>query len=251
MRENVETFNTKSDDYARYRPRYPESWYKFLFSCCPSFERALDCGTGNGQVAIDLARKFSAVLAIDSSAEQIQHAFADPKITYRTCRVEDLTETERTFDLVTAAQSLHWFDLEKFYPAVIRQMKPGAIFAAWGYHFFTIDPVVDRVVTDLFLNPIDPYWSEANRLLWAGYRTIPFPFTEMKPPAIILSSRMTQQQLLAYLGTWSALKRYESLGNKAIEPLREALPACWPEKETKVVSMKLQIRVGRLTGAGG
>ena len=44
MKDN---FSHHAQDYARYRPVYPEALYRYLFSLIPEKNLAWDCGTGN------------------------------------------------------------------------------------------------------------------------------------------------------------------------------------------------------------
>jgi methylase of polypeptide subunit release factors len=67
-------FSKLARRYTRFRPRYPRELFKFLASLPSRHESAWDCGTGNGQAAIDLAEFFTQVIATDPSAEQIAHA---------------------------------------------------------------------------------------------------------------------------------------------------------------------------------
>ena len=38
-----------------------------------------------------------------------------------------------TVDLVTVAQALHWYDMDRFNKEVKRVLKPGGVLAAYGY----------------------------------------------------------------------------------------------------------------------
>lgn len=245
MDRNIAAFANNANHYAQFRPRYPESWYHSLYSLCPGFDAALDCGTGNGQAAVDLAKRFEHVDALDSSAEQIANAFPDPRVAYHVTRAENFDAGERRYDLVTAAQSLHWFDHAAFFPAIKKIMRPGAVFAAWGYRSFTIDPILDRLFSDHSHVPIDPFWSEANRLCSLGYRTIVFPFREVSVSPTSILMPMTRDQLLAFLGTWSAAVRYEQeSGRELFAPLAQVVKKAWSDDEKKVVSMRIHARVG-------
>lgn len=246
MDRNRATFAKNSANYARFRPSYPAEWYEFLYSHCLGFETALDCGTGNGQVAVDLAKRFSRVIAIDSSTEQIQNAFQNEKVEYKAVPAEEFESDGQLLDLVTCAQSLHWFDLSRFYPRIKKMLRPGALFAAWGYRTFTVDPLIDHVIQEHFHAPIDPYWSGPNRVCSAGYRDIEFPFDEIKAPPLLITRPMIPRQLLAFLGTWSALSRYEEeTGTELLEPLAGRLEKVWPAEEKKIVSMRIHARVGK------
>ncbi len=64
MKDN---FSTHSDKYAKYRPTYPSELYDFLNEIIPKKHNVWDCGTGNGQVACELAKFFDNVFATDIS----------------------------------------------------------------------------------------------------------------------------------------------------------------------------------------
>ncbi|MEM7040277.1 MAG: SAM-dependent methyltransferase, partial [Bacteroidota bacterium] len=68
MKDN---FSHASGNYAKFRPQYPADLYDFIFQHVPDFERAWDCGTGNGQAARALAERFARVEATDISANQL------------------------------------------------------------------------------------------------------------------------------------------------------------------------------------
>src|SRR3954451_10789393 len=112
MKDN---FSGQSKLYVNFRPRYPVALYDFIFSNVKSFDKALDVATGNGQVAIELAKKFTEVYATDISAKQLAEAPALPNVFYKVEPGEDASFPENNFDLVTIAQAIHWFDFEKFY----------------------------------------------------------------------------------------------------------------------------------------
>ena len=51
-------FSSHANEYARYRPQYPQNLFAYLYAQINCFDLAWDCGTGNGQAAIELAKKF-------------------------------------------------------------------------------------------------------------------------------------------------------------------------------------------------
>ena len=51
-------FSKHSEQYAQHRPHYPDEIYAYLASIAPGHSLAWDCGTGNGQAAIGLAKYF-------------------------------------------------------------------------------------------------------------------------------------------------------------------------------------------------
>jgi methylase of polypeptide subunit release factors len=70
-------FSKQSQLYAQHRPQYPNEIYAYLASLAPGHSLAWDCGTGNGQAAVGLAKYFDRVYATDASTEQISRAQAN------------------------------------------------------------------------------------------------------------------------------------------------------------------------------
>jgi hypothetical protein len=54
-------FSSHSQQYAQYRPKYPDELYTYLASLAPARSLAWNCGTGNGQAALGLAKHFDVV----------------------------------------------------------------------------------------------------------------------------------------------------------------------------------------------
>src|SRR5689334_5303642 len=115
MKDN---FSTQSEQYAKFRPTYPDDLYQFLFSLIKTKNIAWDCGTGNGQVAQELSKHFKEVYATDVSEKQIKNAIQRGNIFYKVERAEQTSFPDKNFDLITVAQAIHWFDFDAFYKEV-------------------------------------------------------------------------------------------------------------------------------------
>jgi SAM-dependent methyltransferase len=247
MQSPKDNFSRQAGNYARYRPLYPDALYDFLFSLIPAREAAWDAGTGNGQVAVQLANSFRHVYATDISAKQLAKAAPCNNVTYRTGRAESTGFPDGTFDLVTVAQALHWFDFGAFYAEVARVARPGAVLAAWGYNLLRIEPAVDALVRELYHAVVGPYWDAERRHVEASYATVPFPFPELPAPPLQMVTRWQREGLLGYLNTWSAVQGYvQAHGRNPVETLRPRLKALWPADETREVQFPLFLRVGRV-----
>jgi len=240
-------FSDKSDLYAQARPTYPDQLFEFLRDQCRETGRAWDCGTGSGQAAVALAKYFRRVDATDVSPEQISNAAAHPAVSYSVQPAEKTDFPGAAFDLVTVAQALHWFDFTRFWPEVRRTLKPGGIFAAWTYTWFHVSNPVDVLIERELLEPIQQYWAPQNRLAWNGYRDIVFPFEDLAVPEIRMTLAWNPEELLAYVGTWSATRRYiEKNGAGIVEELAGRLQSAWGDQARKPVSMEFYLKAGRL-----
>lgn len=245
---NIQTFSQSSDEYAKYRPQYPEKLFSYLSEICNGHDSAWDCATGNGQAAVSLAQYFSHVEATDLSAEQIQHGIVHPKVHYNISPAEHTPFQDESFDLITVATAVHWFDPEQFHREVKRVLKPGGVLAIWTYGYFQIDPEIDEVIREELLRPIDRFWAEGNRQVMNGYRDLTLPFEELRTPSFIVQVEWNPGQLIAYLRTWSAVKRYSAeLGTDPLEQFETKLNTVWRREpdENKLVKMPLVFRACR------
>ncbi len=80
MKDN---FSAHSAQYLQFRPNYPTELFDFLKSLRTDFKTAWDCGTGNGQLAVCLAKFFDKVYATDLSEKQIANAILRDNIVYK------------------------------------------------------------------------------------------------------------------------------------------------------------------------
>ena len=248
---NAETFSQGSDQYAKHRPQYPDELFAWLSDICAGHDSAWDCATGNGQAAVSLANYFSNVEATDISAEQIEHHIPHPRVTYTACPAEHTPFEDRSFDLVTVATALHWLDQGRFFQEVERVLKPKGVLAIWAYGFFTVEPEIDQLIKKALYEPIDPFWAEGNRQMFRGYRDVSFPFNELHDlPTFSMKIDWNLEQFLAFLRTWSAVKRYSAeLGTDPVSVLETKLRSIWQVPETSmVVQMPLILRMFRKPG---
>ena len=244
----VDAFSALAGEYGEARPCYPAALIAQLAALAPGDGLAWDCGTGNGQAALALARHFDAVHASDPSPQQIAHAKQADRVRYVVEAAEETMLASGSADLVLAAQAMHWFDLPRFYAQVARILKPGGVLAAIGYSWFFVDEQVDAAVEAALLRPFLPHWAPNNAILWDGYRGIPFPGDELRIPQPAIHLRWSVDELIAYVRTWSAAAKYcaaegEARFEAALMQVRDA----WGDAaETRKVVMPMQVRVARL-----
>lgn len=245
---SIDSFSTKSKEYSFSRPTYPQALFQFLSELAPQRDLAWDCATGNGQAAIELCKYFKKVIASDASENQIRHKFERENIDYRVFSAEETPLDDDSIDLVTVAQAVHWFDFDKFYSEVRRVGKKSSIVAMWSYDMHKIQPEIDRISDRLNYGGdiLGKFWPNEIQHVKEHYKTIPFPFKEIAAPEFKMETSWNLYQLMNYMETWSAVKKYQL--EKKSDPLdliRAKLEDIWedPQKE-KVIAWKLSIRVG-------
>lgn len=244
---NAQSFSQGSDQYAKNRPQYPRELFAYLSELSSGHEAAWDCATGNGQAAVSLAEHFAGVEATDISAEQIEHGILHPGVRYRVSPAEHTPFADESFDLITVATAVHWFEQGQFYREAGRVLKPGGVLAVWTYGLFEINAEIDEIVLHEFMPPIDPFWAEGNRLVMNGYRDLTLPFDEIGTPSFSMHAGWTLEQLSAYLRTWSAVKRYAvERGTDPVSAMESKLAPIWGGRDiVRAVKMPLFLRACR------
>lgn len=248
MSDFADHFSAAADDYARYRPTYPPALFEALARTAPARALAWDCATGNGQAAHGLARHFTRVHASDASDTQIRQARPHPNIDYHVSPAERSSLPAASVDLISVAQALHWFDLDAFYTEVRRVARPGAVIAAWTYVLLDISPGINAPVRQLHGEILGEWWPPQRRHVDNGYRDLPFPFEPLSLPAFTMTAQWTLSDLLGYLHTWSATRRYQQ--HHKHDPVIDITPQLresWGPPETvREVRWPLTMLAGRV-----
>jgi SAM-dependent methyltransferase len=237
-------FSSHADRYAAYRPTYPRALMKFLADCCENRKLAWDCATGNGQTAVALTPYFDRIVATDASEAQICSATHHPRIEYRVGRAEASSLENRSADLITVSQALHWFDIDRFFDEVMRVLVPGGVFSAWSYELCAVEPGIDAHIFELYRH-IDDYWPPERRIVEAHYRGIELPMPAIAAPRFEMTATWKADAMLGYLRTWSACQRYlRERGTDPVDTIEEALRRLWGA-ETREVRWPLALKIGR------
>jgi SAM-dependent methyltransferase len=241
-------FSALASSYAEFRPSYPPELFTWLASVAPGARAAWDCGAGSGQASVELARHFAHVFATDASTAQLSAAIAHPNVEYRVSSAEACGLDDASVDLVTVAQALHWFDLDRFYAEVRRVTVPRGVIAVWTYNLLIVDGAeIDALVSDFYWNVAGPYWPPERRHVDNGYSDLPFPFEPIAVPPFSMRAEWSFDRLLGYVGTWSASARMvKEEGTARVEHFAEKLRRVWGESPTRNVEWPLSIRAGRV-----
>lgn len=247
-------FSSVAPAYAAARPSYPDALLAYVARCAPARRHAWDCGAGSGQATRALAQRFDHVTASDASAAQLGQAAPLANVEYRVAPAERSGLPDGCVDLVAVAQALHWFDVPAFFAEARRVLVPGGAVAVWCYGMQHVgDEAVDRILSRFYTDTVGPYWPPERRLVETGYRTLAFPFEELRPPAFEMSVAWPLTDLLAYIRTWSATVRYgQTHGRDPVAALGDELVAHWgPPGSSRTVHWPLSVRVGRAPGSEG
>jgi len=223
-----DNFSEIAGNYATWRPEYPPELFRYLSSLSLKHDKALDCGTGNGQAAKLLAKYYNEVYATDISEAQLKHAVAVHNIFYSVRPAEKTAFPDLYFDMVCAAQAAHWFDHEIFYKEVKRILKPNGVLALIGYALIEINDDIDKLIRTLYTDILGTYWDKERRFIDDHYRSLPFPYVEVAAPAYTIDCEWNLAQLIGYLNTWSALVHYKKTnGIKPITDIFCVLQEIW------------------------
>ncbi|CAH2029892.1 class I SAM-dependent methyltransferase [Trichlorobacter ammonificans] len=245
-------FAQVADHYAAHRPTYPPALFDWLSGQVPVRDLAWDCATGTGQAAGELARRFNRVVATDASSGQIAAATPCAGVEYRAAPAEQSGLEAGSVDLITVAQALHWFDLDRFYAEVRRVLKPGGLLAVWTYGVFGTEggedtAAVQQMLHTFYYETVGPYWPPQRRHVENGYADLAFPFAPVTVPAFSMAVAWRLADLAGYLRSWSATARYRELhGSDPVEALERELRPLWGAGRRQVV-WPLAIRAGRLS----
>jgi len=238
-------FSIDSESYSVHRPSYPPEIFQYLYELRPFAKRVWDCGCGNGQASIKLAKFFHEVIATDSSKEQIAQAKPAGNIIYKYEKAESTSIATNSIDLIVVAQALHWFNFEIFYKEVLRVCKASSLFAAITYNLFRINPEIDEIIDDLYWNTLKGYWSKRRSFVDTAYEDIRFPFKDVTSQVFTMTHNWNFEHLIAYLQTWSGVKDYIKKNKyDPVEGISDLLYSKWNSTDKLQVKWDVTVKTG-------
>lgn len=240
-------FSGHAELYSQYRPSYPPELYAFLAEQAPATALAWDCATGSGQAAVTLADHFDRVIATDASAEQVKSAAPHSSVDYRVAPAEASEIDDESVDLVTVAQALHWFDHDAFFQEVSRVLRSDGLIAVWSYNLLRCTPEIDRLLYRYYSEIVGPFWPPERVHIENGYSDLPFPFERLPHPDFAMTTEWNMAQLMGYLATWSATRRYiDEHGSDPLLLIKQELAELWGEPERqRHIEWPLTLHLGR------
>lgn len=185
---------------------------------------------------------------MDASAEQIANAPEHPGVEYRTARAEATGLPDDSVDALTVGQALHWFDIERFGAEARRVLAADGVLVCVSYGLCEVVPGVDAAVSLLYGDVLERFWPPERALVESGYAGIELPGTALPAPELAMNLHWTVDDMLGYLRTWSAAKRYaEAEGRDAVALVEERLRSTWGSGD-RFVRWPLTVVARRLGG---
>jgi SAM-dependent methyltransferase len=241
-------FSNQATAYAQFRPTYPDELYAFILQGIENKQLAWDCATGNGQAARVLAQYFEQVYATDISAPQLAKAVHLPNIQYSQQAAEQADFAPCSFDLITVAQAVHWFDFDAFYAAVRRVAKPQATIAIWGYGTLSLaNEELDKRFKHFYHQVIGRYWDAERRHIDALYETVAFPFEAVQTWSHTTPLTWHRATFEGYLNSWSGVQNFIHMeGYNPVDKLMTEMAPFWSEQEQAVLYLPFFAKKGRV-----
>ena len=130
-----ERFSDRAEDYAKYRPSYPEVAIDCILNGLDKPERliAADIGAGTGISSRLLAERGVKVIAIEPNAAMKEAATPHSLVQFKDGSAENTQLEDNSVDLITCFQAFHWFNPEPTLTEFARILQPkGRLAAVWN-----------------------------------------------------------------------------------------------------------------------
>ena len=128
----VSGFSRRADVYERGRPGYPDAVVDLLrrHGGLSAASRVVDLAAGTGKLTRQLAQVSARCVAVEPSAA-MRAVFDErvPGVPIVAGVAEAIPLLTATCDVVTAAQSFHWFDPGRSLQEIVRVLRPGGTVA--------------------------------------------------------------------------------------------------------------------------
>ncbi len=202
--------------YARYRPGYPETFFRHVIARfgLDATARVLDLGCGTGQLAIPLAPPVREVVGMDPEPEMLAEAAAQAdRAGIRNIHwvrgsdrdLERLKDDLGTFRAVTMGRSFHWMDRDATLRTLSEMVEPvgGVVVVSDNERVWDVDGWWQETVQETITR-----WLGPVRRAGSGTRTVferfedvfaRSPFHNVEVYHELLHRIVTTDELIGYL----------------------------------------------------
>lgn len=240
MTDATSLFGAVARAYARHRLTYPKPFFEAFLARLPGDALVWDCGCGSGQASLNLAEQGARVIATDASAAQLAAAAAHPHIEYRQAPAQASGLEAASVDGVLVATAVHWFAGASFNDEVRRVCRPGAVMAWIGYLPLRLpDHGLQSALDAFHQGTLAPWWPPERCWVEQSYAGLTFPGQEWPfLQDLWIERRWALTDLLAHIGTWSAVQRSREAGQDLLPALEADLTPLWPEAGLTALSVR-------------
>jgi SAM-dependent methyltransferase len=167
MRDPTERFSDRVENYAKYRPGYPDDMLHFLRTLVRPPATVADIGSGTGILTRQLLNNGYEVYAVEpndamrSEAERTLSGYPAFRSVPGTAEATKLADRSVVF--ITCAQAFHWFDRVKTKLEFSRTLKPEGMAALiWNERLEDSSPV-NREYDNLLKSMAPDYQNVSHR----------------------------------------------------------------------------------------
>lgn len=191
----ADRFNDKAEKYEKYRPSYPKESLEIIQEQC---HLALnnnifiaDIGSGTGKFTELLLEKDCNVYAIepnDNMREIAEAKFIDnPNYNSINSNAENTGLDDNSVDLITVAQALHYFDIEKAKDEFKRILKSNSkVVLLWNFRYRESDFMkeYEKIVYTFHSKDLQPTFAQDKmnesvyNKLFSEYKDFSIPYTQ-------------------------------------------------------------------------
>ena len=134
MNPGTLNWDQASEDYSKYRPGYPDSYFLLLQELGIGLKNQdiLDIGMGTGALALPFAKQEAQVTGVDISRGQIEAAktLASQKklnVRFIVAKAEETGLPDKSFDVITSSMSWGYLDQKKMPEEVARLLRENGL----------------------------------------------------------------------------------------------------------------------------
>lgn len=243
----TEIFGPLAEDYARFRPSYPDPLFDALAERLGGAPGpALDLAAGTGAAALPLLARGWTVVAVEPNRAML--ARARDRLGDRpgwagaiAGRAESMPVATGVAACVTVAQAFHWFEADPALSEIARVLRPGGVLALlWNV---TVPDAFTDEVSDLIVRHSPGHGRPVTRSMLATPESLArHPSFAVEPPAEFEHRRpMTEDAYVGYAFSWSYCGGALREGQRGLfeRQLRQAIRrhhpgGVWLEKLTAV-----------------
>ena len=138
--QRARAFDAYAGEYERFRPGYPDELFETIVRRLDLPDRpvVVDLGAGTGRAALAMAELGWRVTAVEPGKPMLEVLRAEATnagllLSTVQASAEETGLDPQSADLVTAAQSFHWFDMDRALAEIARIVKPaGGVALFWN-----------------------------------------------------------------------------------------------------------------------